>query len=213
MDKETVHDAGLAIEFDTEPMPNRACSAITAGKIAAANLLDCAVNAAQRRGDAFGILPKFLKGHAPARFHVGCDSHRPLQHRLNLDLRDTHRRLAWHAAVVLFADEPPPLVDARIAEAMQLVTGQRRHPGDIEVVVFRYRHGTQAVSQVEPAEQLHAPRIGDVHLGETRGGLVAFDEHAADAVARQLTSQRHSTGPPPAISTGTDFMADGAIRR
>jgi hypothetical protein len=134
-----------------------------------------------------------------------------LQHRFDLDLRDPHRRLTRHAAVVALADQAPPLRNARIAEAMQLMTAQRRDPGNVEIVVLRHRNGAQRIDQPEPPEQLHAAGVGDVHLGIMRGAGVALDQHAGDAASRQLAGQRHADGTAAGNEHGNGFH--GPARR
>src|SRR5262249_36963528 len=95
---------------------------------------------------------------------------------------------------ILLSEEAPPFVDAWIAEAVELVVGQRSHPGNIEIVVLRHCDGAQRIDQAKPSEQLHAARVRDVHLGIARRRSVALHQHASDAASRQLARERHADG-------------------
>src|SRR6516162_10962899 len=99
-------------------MPDPAAAAIAADEIMATHLLRRPIDRAKRRGHALRILPQLLECHVPPRLDPGERFHRGLQHWLDLHLRDAHWRLARHASVIVFADEAPPFVDARIAESV-----------------------------------------------------------------------------------------------
>src|ERR1700726_2301823 len=52
-------------------------------------------------------------------------------------------------------------------------------------MMFRHCDLAQVVGQSEPAKQLHAATVGNVHFGITGRGGVAFEEHDLDAELRQ----------------------------
>jgi hypothetical protein len=146
----------------------------------ASDLLGRTIHCANRRGRPIHVLRQILERDAPARFHLSPYQGAP-QHWLDFHLGYAHRRLARHAAVIPIADHPPPFSHARVAKAVQLVAGQRGDPGDIKVVHLRHRHAPQCIDETEPSEQLHAPRVRDIHLGVVRGIGVALHQDARDA--------------------------------
>ena len=192
MRHETPHDGRLAVEVDAEAVAHPAGSAVATDEVTAPNLLDIATRAADHRGHRFIVLHQIDQCHLPPSVHQRSIRETALKNRLDLHLGNTHRRLAGHAAVVALADPAAPFGHARIAEAMQLVTAQRGDPGDIEVVILRYRDAAQLVRQPEATKQLHAAGVGDVHLGMTGRGCVPFDQHASDAALRQIAGERHA---------------------
>ena len=195
MRQEALLHARLAFEADAEALADAARAAIATGQIAAADLLSRAVRRPQCRGHALLVLRDVFQLDAPSRLDHRRALHRALQHRLDLDLRNSHRRLARHGAVVAIGNKSPPVGDARIAEPVQLVAGQAGDPGHVEIAQLRHGDGAQRIYHAKPAEKLHAARIGDVHLRMSRGGRVAFHQQAGDAAPRQLARERHADGP------------------
>ena len=181
MGQEALLHSPLALEPDADAIANPAGPPVATDQIAAADLLSRPISRSKRCDHLILVLREVLQFHAPPRVDHRGRLHRALQDRLDLHLRDAHRRLRGHAAVVARADQRPPVGHARIAEPVQLMPGQMSDPGHIEIAGLRHGDRPQRIDHAKPTEQLHAAGIGDVHLGMARGRRVAFDQQARDA--------------------------------
>src|SRR5262249_58121681 len=97
VNQQPVHDSRLPLQSDAETMANLAAAAVAADEITTAHLFRRSISQAQRGRNALRILRQLLKRDAPSRLDCGERLHRTLKDRLDLHLRDAHRRLARHA--------------------------------------------------------------------------------------------------------------------
>jgi hypothetical protein len=90
-----------AFKADAELVAHDARAAVAAGEEVAAHLFgDAGLDGAQRRRHPIGVLLEVFESHAPACIDQRTVQDGGLQHRLDHDLTDPHRRLARLGAVV-----------------------------------------------------------------------------------------------------------------
>src|SRR3546814_7076746 len=122
---------------------------------------------------------------------------RTLQDGLDLDLTDTERRFAGVMAIVFSADDLALLVRRGVMETVKFMPDERRDPRDVECILARDAGIAQLLGKAKTLEQLHAARVGQIHLGTAGSGRVALHQQRADTIARQIEREGHADQPPP----------------
>ncbi|MNS74893.1 hypothetical protein D3C72_1083820 [compost metagenome] len=193
MRHEPLHDRRLPVQRGAQLLAHSAATSVATDKILASHCLQLPVGLTPQR-DGHAVISKFvgLESHTPVGIDQRLGKNRVLQHRLNLDLRDTHWGLGRESAIIDLRNAATPLCHARVAKAMQLMTCHARHPRDIEIVVDINRHLTKCVRETKLRKQLHAAPVGDIHLRVPRGCLIALHKHACNAETRKGQGKCHA---------------------
>ena len=215
MDHVAVRHRGAAVEGDAQKLAHAAGAAVAAGKEVAAHLLGRpGLHRAQGRDDAGLVLLEILQGDTPAGIDQRMAADGIAQHGLDHHLAHAHGGLARLGPVVAGQDLRALVRDARIAEAMELaaarLAGQRRDPGDVEVVLLQHSHRAQPPGHAQAAKQLHRAAVGDVHLGMARRRRMTLDQQAAHTMERQRAGERHAHRPAARDQDGDSVMLSEA---
>src|SRR3546814_8773168 len=105
---------------------------------------------------------------------------RTLQDGLDLDLTDTELRFAGVMSIVFSADDLALLVRRGVMETVKFMPDERRDPRDVECILARDAVIAQLLGKAKTLEQLHAARVGQIHLGMAGSGRVALHQQRAD---------------------------------
>src|SRR3546814_3069555 len=95
-------------------------------------------------------------------------------------------------AIVFSADDLALLVRRGVMETVKFMPDERRDPRDVECILARDAGIAQLLGKAKTLEQLHAARVGQIHLGMAGSGRVALHQQRADTIARQIEREGHA---------------------
>src|SRR3546814_8951992 len=75
-------------------------------------------------------------------------------------------------------------------ETVKFMPDERRDPRYVECILARDAGIAQLLGKAKTLEQLHAARVGQIHLGMAGSGRVALHQQRADTIARQIERER-----------------------
>src|SRR3546814_15400007 len=92
-------------------------------------------------------------------------------------------------AIVFSADDLALLVRRGVMETVKFMPDERRDPRDVECILARDAGIAQLLGKAKTLEQLHAARVGQIHLGLAGSGRVVVHQPRADTIPRQIGSE------------------------
>ena len=189
------HNRPLALAGDAKLVTNATVPPIASGEQATADLLYLPVLRANRRRNAIRILLEALERPAEPELHQRRLEQDVSQNRLEHDLAQAHIRFQRLRTIVSGGNFLAPIVHIGITEASDFPLTQPGHPGNIHDVLARNSDVADSLGYSEPSEVLHAPTVGDIHLGMTRGRRIALNDQNPDTARLKLHRSRQPHGP------------------